>query len=559
MRLSIQNLPTIFALLLTCCVTQVLTAQCGYDIELTSNNLSIQGAIFNTNSYGPDYPQNLEWYLPADGTVISTDAAFEFSAYAYGACSICVDYKVIDTDGSECSEIICGTVNIANPLLSCEANFSFEEYSGPMPVVGGITFNNLSAGDYTEWSWDFGDGSFDSDAQETVTHFYQESGTYEVKLVVWNNSPQNCYSEYTKLIEVFISDDPCDQLDCVWPGDTNGDGFANLEDMLNIGIGYGMTGPPRDSISNTWEAQAATDWELENAEGVNYKHFDCNGDGTIGISDIPAIQSNYIMLENGISETESNGVPISLSFDVDTVVITEEDQHLEINAGLNFGNSDVPMEDIYGVVLYLTYNKHYVDANEPVGFEYNDDSFFGNNGTVIPVARNIQEEGQTDVVITKSNAINTNGFGRVASLNFIIESDIIDGRAENEGQMFSVSINVVTAIDVDGNPISISLPEEPAGVFFQNGLTPTKTIDLIEDNQLEVSPNPANDQLQIDLNEELHPQEIEVFDLLGQRVLYSEMPNNQMSLNLDRLIEGIYILRVKTEEGIGTKKIMVER
>ena len=95
-------------------------------------------------------------------------------------------------------------------------------------------------------SWDFGDGNVDAQSSETITHFYEESGNYQVKLSVWNDSPQNCFSEFTQLVDVYISDDPCGQLDCVWPGDTNKDGMATLEDFINIGVGYGMTGAPRD-------------------------------------------------------------------------------------------------------------------------------------------------------------------------------------------------------------------------------------------------------------------------------------------------------------------------
>lgn len=559
MRLSLQNLRAALILFIAFFASENLMSQCGYGIELTADNLSIQGAIFNVEDNGPDVPQQLEWYLPASGTVLSSDAVFEFSASAYGSCTICVDYKVIQNDGTTCSEILCESVEVYDPLLTCDASFSYEDYSGPMPIVGGVTFNNLSLGAYTEWTWDFGDGSYDSESLEAVTHFYAESGTYDVRLTVWSGAPGNCLSEFTQSIDVFISDDPCDQLDCVWPGDTNGDGVATLEDLVNIGVGFGMTGPPRDSISIDWESQAATDWDFENSNGINYKHFDCNGDGTISINDIPAIQNNYIMLENGVSVTESNGVPISLNFDVDTVVITEENQYLEINAGLNFGSSDIPMNDVYGVVLYLTYPKNYVVASEPVDFDYNENSFFGNMSTALPMARNIQEAGQTDIVLTRKNIINTSGQGRVASLKFIIEGDIIDGRSVNEGQMFGVHINVVAALDVDGNEIDISLPEEPAGVFFQNGLTPTKTVELLSESELQVQPNPARDMLQISLSERLHPEEIEVFDLLGKRVMYQEITNTTSRLNVARLHAGIYILKVKTEEGIGTKRIVIEK
>jgi len=556
----IEKTKQILLLFLIIMVAQTASAQCGYDVELTSNDLTIKGGILNTEANGPEFPQKVEWYLSTDGQVFSTSANFEMSADDYGDCSICADYQVTQTDGTSCSEIICKTITLVNPSLACAASFDYEDYDGPMPVLGGIKFNNFSTGPYAEWRWDFGDGNYDSESKETITHFYQESGTYEVRLSVWNGTPQDCYSEYTQIVDVYISDDPCDQLDCVWPGDTDGDGKATLEDLINIGVGFGMNGPPRETVTSLWEAQAAQDWPAENAAGVNYKHFDCNGDGTISIHDIPAIQNNYAMLENGISSTGSNGVPISLSFDVDTVVITEENQYLEVNAALNFGSSDTPMEEVYGVVLYLTYQKNYVVESTPVTFKYNDNSFLGDVSSVIPVARNVQEKGQTDIAMARRVPNNISGQGRVASLKFIIESDIIDGRAENDGEMFAVDINVVRAVDINGNEIGISLPEKPTGVFFQNGLSTTgTTTPLIDSDKIEVYPNPVNDRINLELEDDLHPESLELFNALGQRMIYSEIQESKTDINVSRLAEGIYLLKVQTEEGIGTKRVLIKR
>jgi len=268
----IEKTKQILLLFLVLALTQTASAQCGYDVNLTSDNLTIKGGIFNTEADGPEHPQKIEWYLPANGEVFSTGTDFEILADDYGDCSVCADYQVTQLDGTSCSEIICKTVTLVNPSFACAAIFEYEDYDGPMPVVGGVKFNNFSTGPYAEWSWDFGDGNYDSESKETITHFYQESGTYKVKLSVWNGT-QACYSEYTQFVDVYISDDPCDQLDCVWPGDTDGNGKANLEDLINIGVGFGMNGPPRETISSAWEAQAAEDWPAENAAGVNYKHL----------------------------------------------------------------------------------------------------------------------------------------------------------------------------------------------------------------------------------------------------------------------------------------------
>ncbi len=560
MRSLAQKILSGFLFLLVICFTQNANAQCGYDIDLSSDNLTVQGSIFKVIDYGPNFPQDVSWYIDGTNYVFSTDADFEFLAPAYGVCSICVDYEVAFQSGEDCIETICKNVYVVDPDEPCNAYFEFGTYDGPLPVVGGVNFNSITAGVNTEYSWDFGDGTFDLQSSGTVTHFYQASGSYEVKLSVWD-AAQYCAVEFSQTVEVIIPDDPCEVLDCVWPGDTDGDSKATLADMVNVGVGFGMTGPPRENPSDFWDAQLATDWDMETLSGVNYKHFDCNGDGTIDISDIPAIQTNFTMMEGGVTNGQSalGGVPISLSFDVDTVFITEENQYLEINAGLNFGSNGIPMDDVYGVVLYLTYPKNYVLETEPVEFNYNENSFFGDMTEVLPLARNIQQEGQTDMVITRRSGFNISGQGRVATVKFIIDGDIIDGRAENEGETFAVDINVVAAVDIDGNEIPINLSAEPSGVFFQNSISTTAVEELIDASQIQVYPNPVSDLLKVEITDiNLHPETVEVFDLLGQQVIFKQMDNHQLDIDVSKLSQGIYILKVKTEEGIGSKRIIVE-
>lgn len=455
-----------------------------------------------------------------------------------------------------CALILLLSGTFSSVHSQCTADFSYTDYDGPLPVVGGITFENLSSGPFTDFSWDFGDGSFDSETAGTVTHYYEQSGSYEVVLTVWNNDPDNCFDQYSEWVDVAISENPCEQIDCVWPGDTNEDGKADLTDLINIGLGYGMEGPARDTTSVDWTAQPATDWDQVNGLGVNYKHFDCNGDGTINLADVAGIQQNYTILENGNYSTESSGVPVSLSFNVDTVVVTDPDQHLEISAALKFGSSAMPMEDVFGVVLYLNYPKNYVVQDNPIDFNYNENSFFGDAEEALPLSHSIEEQGQVDIVLTRRNGLNTSGQGRVATITFIIDSDIIDGRAINEGQDFPLDIQVVSAVDVEGNPLDISLPEEPAGVFFQNGIVPTNTINILAADQFSLSPNPVDNLLQINVSDDIHPRSVEVFDILGKQVIFNETDQQLINLDMSQLQKGLYIVKLRTEEGFGSKRIL---
>ncbi len=442
-------------------------------------------------------------------------------------------------------------------ITDCEADFSYEQYNGPPSDLGGITFMNLSNGPYTNLTWDFGDGSYHTGMEASVIHFYSQSGVYQVSLNVWSSDTQTCMSTTSTIVEVL---DPCDLSDCVWPGDTDTDGLANLEDILNIGLEFGTTGPPRDSICGGWYAHLAPDWNDYTNEGVDLKHSDCNGDGIINLSDLPYISNmseSYTLLENGISVSESNGPPVKLQFNVDTVHITDATETTTITAGLMLGSNSVSMEDVYGVVLYLNFPGQYIDSSSQVSVDYDQNSFFGGAGDVIPRAVDLSDQDQLDFAITRKNGENTSGFGRIATVSFIIDADIIDGRDEAEGQSFSVSINVVKVIDKFGNELDISLSEEPASVFFVNNII-TKVVDPVLSEKVKVFPNPVYDMLNIDLGD-LKGQTLELYDVLGNRVIYQELQSDQMiNLNVNQFVSGMYFLKIQTDQGIVSKRIIVK-
>ena len=76
---------------------------------------------------------------------------------------------------------------------------------------------------------------------------------------------------------------------------------------------------------------------------------------------------------------------------------------------------------------------------------------------------------------------------------------------------------------------------------------------------MEVAPNPAQGFVQVNLDQTLHPEYLEIYNTLGQRMIYSDMVQHQQNIDLSRLSQGIYVIKVKTEEGIGTKRIVVDR
>jgi len=80
----------------------------------------------------------------------------------------------------------------------------------------------------------------------------------------------------------------------VYPGDLNYDGIVNYIDHGLIGLYKTEIGPPRAVVhQNTqWYPHPAQDWDTEQLNNQDIKHFDCNGDGFIDNDDRQVVQDN---------------------------------------------------------------------------------------------------------------------------------------------------------------------------------------------------------------------------------------------------------------------------
>lgn len=74
-------------------------------------------------------------------------------------------------------------------------------------------------------------------------------------------------------------------------------------------------------------------------------------------------------------------------------------------------------------------------------------------------------------------------------------------------------------------------------------------------NDVKVFPNPANSFIQIQGDQMI--KQVEVFDLLGQRVSVHTYNTRYVILDTDHLLNGIYMVKVKTEKGDLVKKINI--
>ena len=74
--------------------------------------------------------------------------------------------------------------------------------------------------------------------------------------------------------------------------------------------------------------------------------------------------------------------------------------------------------------------------------------------------------------------------------------------------------------------------------------------------QVKVYPNPTKHFVTVEAE---NMTEVSVYNLLGQCVMQKKAEGSQTTIDLQNVSEGLYLLRVKTENGIISKRIAIER
>jgi len=239
--------------------------------------------------------------------------------------------------------------------------------------------------------------------------------------------------------------------DCVWPGDANSDGIANNLDLLSIGTGYGSTGTARPGATTNWLGQLATDWADTLISGVNYKHIDCNGDGTINNNDTLAIVLNYGSVHNktSLSNQASTADPL-LYLDISTDTVSTGTQLI---IPLMLGTTSVPADSIYGLAFTINYDPSLIDTSS-VSVSFNN-SWLGTIGTdLISIQYDFYSGGKIEIAVTRTDQSNISGFGQIGELS-ITTANNLSGNSPIDTMLFTLTN--VTSIANDESIINVNL------------------------------------------------------------------------------------------------------
>ena len=434
--------------------------------------------------------------------------------------------------------------------LSCVAYFEFA-YIDDNTVV----FYNKSEA-YNDFQWDFGSGTIDYQGTSTAVVSF-EVDVEEICISISNID--GCTDQFCQTISMDSPDELCANTDCVWPGDSDGDGKANNLDLLNIGLGFGAMGPPRtdfpyDNDPIAWAPNYADDWD-ENINFIDYKHLDCDGNGEINEDDLEAIYNNYIPDFDYISFPVDNAPPVFIEFTTTEIIVDENTpDDILLEAKLYMGSAVYDFDNLHGIALSITFPYDLVIPNS-VDFIYNGGSFFGPADQILAIEYDLAPIGigRYDISLSQQATSGVGGLGEIGTFNFVVSSDIIDGLSSPETP-FDVIVDKVKLIDASGDDLDFNISTPTSLTIINDSLANAPGVPL--NGAISVFPNPVTNQVFINAGDHVVEQVI-MTNTDGKLVRTLNFKENTVAISTSDIIPGIYILQIRTSEFIENQRIVV--
>lgn len=432
------------------------------------------------------------------------------------------------------------------PVGSCKADFSFAFLSDTT-----LIFFNTST-PHSSHFWTMEGSSFYNNNNGVLLY---EPSTLPFEACLTIETADACRDTFCLLIERESTNAFCVQNECVWPGDTNGDWKANQFDLLNIGLGYGKMGPPREEFPiegdpTAWAPNTSTDWDDWTPSSVNYKHLDCDGDGTIGDDDVQAIIDNYRPDFSLVTPSTPGAPPVFLEF---TSPVVEWDntsnEDIVFQAQVFVGTSENPITNLHGIALDISHPEGIAEAGSIISTP-TEGSPLGSPDNLLDVKYDLltREIPRYDLAITRKAASGADGFGAIFDLNFIVSGDIIGGLNEPI-TAFEIALERVRMVDAEGDTIAFSIGD-PATISIVNSKL-ANTDDPTDEGQVKLFPNPARHTFELQAkNQDI--KQLELFDSQGRRLRSRIVESRRTNVDVEELHIGLYWVRMQ----IGNKWIV---
>ena len=336
---------------------------------------------------------------------------------------------------------------------------------------------------------------------------------------------------------------------CVWPGDANNNGIANVWDLLAIGVAYQDTGPARANASIEWIGQTSKSWNDSIYSDLDKKFIDCDGNGIIEIEDVAAIVLNYGKTH---SKTNNSNSYSSANPDLYFELLTEGDvaPGTSVEVAIMVGRDTLTEFDLYGFAFCISYDSTLVNSDSAVTIDFTD-SWLARDTISISMINDLRDQNKVELGFVNTDHKNVTGKGKIGTLRFVI-TDNIDGKRPSE-TLFPLEFCTVQLIDSIGQEITVN-------TFSDTIVIITGINKIIQyEQEVRLYPNPATNYLNIDIGN-LIVQKISILNAMGQEISKMDInSNSEIKLNMSSYAPGLYFITIQTDAGIISRQVSIYR
>ncbi len=325
-----------------------------------------------------------------------------------------------------------------------------------------------------------------------------------------------------------------DGSDLVNPGDANLNGLANHQDVLNIALAYDQSGPDRRS-EQIIRKDFSFPWSQTTPQSaVDFRNMDCNGDGIVNEEDLTAIEQNFSYnLQPGRVIGAEGETPLYL--DADTL-LSGQTQSFPIVLGEDL----LPAEAVYGLAFSIQYDPDVI-ASESIQMDLQNSWLFAEGDTPLSFLKVDEDNQLIHIAISRTDATNQSGFGRLASLSF---QTIATESGNTAFQVMDAKM-----IRADETPLLTFNRVTDAAIRSATSIKDAQALS----RQIQLYPNPVRTQLYLDVKG-LEIQSYSIFDVNGRQLRQAIFDRNMIDVEVYE--SGMYLLRLVTDQGVVTKRFL---
>jgi hypothetical protein len=324
--------------------------------------------------------------------------------------------------------------------------------------------------------------------------------------------------------------------DSIWAGDVNFDKIADNLDILPLALSIGSTGPARAVSSIVWLPSFGRDWTstVPGFAGVNGKHADCDGDGTVSIGDTLAIVQNYGLTHpKGTHEParKTAGLP-DLYFDLTGINVAAG---RKITVPVLMGSSTSPVSAMAGIAARIMI-EGITPADTPT-LSYAG-SWLGNSSNTLRFEKGINSN-RLDWAFARTDRQNVSASGVLAWLTFTLP-------AGTAGQEMRLYFDRVVVVEQDGREVvDFNIVDDSVTILEASGVVAHAKPSA----WMTVMPNPSTGPCRVTLNlPAAGPYSLGLYDISGRLVLQSSGSGvaglQQIALPAEMLSAGVYQIRL---------------